>query len=257
MENRIKPLEGVKNFRDFGGYETSCGRRIKTGKLFRTASMQNAKEADLDYLNKLDIDFQVDLRRQSERMDDPNLWGPHEVHTFNDLYHYKASHLEFAEKGNLTGEDAHNFILEYYRVAPWVEAHVSLYTRWFQRLAQTSGGGLINCAAGKDRTGIGCALTLSLLGVPEETIFDDYILTNETIDIEKRLPVVRAKWEKRLGLKIDDDEALFPFLGVRPEYLRGALDEISSKHGSIDQYSKEILNVSDDMVVQLKSKLLE
>ncbi|ACT58531.1 tyrosine-protein phosphatase [Hirschia baltica] len=256
MQDRIKPLLGVKNFRDFGGYETVCGRRVKTGKLYRTAALNKAQAADLDFLNKLDIGFQVDLRRQSERVEDPNLWGPHEVHTFNDLNAYKASHLEFMDKGNLTGDEAHNFMLAYYKVAPWVEAHVDLYTRWFQRLAETEGAGLINCAAGKDRTGLGCAVTLSLLGVPEKTIFEDYVLTNETINIEEILPLAREKWESRLGLVIED-EALYPFIAVRTEYLQCAWDEIKSKHGSILAYANDVLKVDDQKIERLKSKLLD
>lgn len=257
MQDRIKPLVGVKNFRDFGGYKTQCGRTVKSGKLFRTAALQDAHETDLKFLNKLDIDFQVDLRRQSERVSDPNVWGPHEVHTFNDLGAYKASHLDFMDRGKLTGEDAHHFIVAYYAEAPWVEAHIDLYTRWFQRLSQTQGGGLINCAAGKDRTGIGCAVTLSLLGVSEDTIFEDYLLTNETIDLKERLPHVREKWEKRLGLAIEDDEALFPFVGVRPEYLRRSFDEINLKHGSIAAYARDVLRVDDTLIAALKSKLLD
>ncbi len=256
MHDRIKPFKGVTNFRDFGGYGTADGRRVKTGKLFRTAALHEAHEDDFALLNGLGIDFQVDLRRQSERVSEPNIWGPHEVHTFNDLGAYKASHLEFLDKGNLTGQDAHNFMTAYYAEAPWVEAHVCLYTRWFRRLAETQGAGLINCAAGKDRTGIGCALTLSLLGVPEDLILEDYMLTNDTIDLDQRLPHVRAKWEKRLRLKLDD-EALYPFLGVKGEYLQSAMSAIQEKHGSLANYTRDILAVDDALIEALQSKLLE
>ncbi len=257
MQDRIKQLNGVTNFRDFGGYETTSGHRVKAGKLYRSAAFNQAEETDLKLLNSFGIDFQVDLRRQSERVADPNLWAPHEVHSFNDLDAYKPSHLEFLDKGKLSGEDAFNFIIEYYAIAPWVDAHIDLYKRWFQRLAVVDGAGLIHCAAGKDRTGIGCALTLALLDVDHTTIMQDYLLTNETIDFEARIPKVRAKWEKRLDVVIEEDEAIYPFLGVREEYLVRAVEEITRKHGSLRAYAYDVLGVDDALVQSLKTKLLD
>ena len=40
---------------------------------------------------------------------------------------------------------------------------------------------VVHCMAGKDRTGVVCALTLALLGVSDEDIAADYALT-ETVD---------------------------------------------------------------------------
>ena len=62
---------------------------------------------------------------------------------------------------------------------------------------------MINCAAGKDRTGIGCALTLIALGVEEETVFADYEFTNAAVDLEKRMPKIQARMEERLARKLD------------------------------------------------------
>ena len=67
MQDRIKTLDGVLNFRDFGGYPTMDGRRVATGKLYRTASFAEASEADIAWLEKLGAKFIVDLRRPEER----------------------------------------------------------------------------------------------------------------------------------------------------------------------------------------------
>lgn len=42
-------------------------------------------------------------------------------------------------------------------------------------------GILHHCAAGRDRTGIGTAFILLALGVPRETIIEDYLLSNQTL----------------------------------------------------------------------------
>ena len=46
---------------------------------------------------------------------------------------------------------------------------------------RVSGRRSIHCAGGKDRTGVACALIHSTLGVPRETIIEDYELTNRIV----------------------------------------------------------------------------
>ncbi len=45
-EDRVLRLEGVHNFRDYGGYATPGGR-LKSGLLFRSAQHHGATDADL------------------------------------------------------------------------------------------------------------------------------------------------------------------------------------------------------------------
>ncbi len=256
MKDRVKPLKGVMNFRDFGGYSGDDGAIVKPGLLFRTGSLHRADDSDIDFLNTLNIDFQVDLRRQAERAHEPNKWAPHEVHTYNDTTGIAGAHIEFMKNGQLTADSSRQFMVDYYARAPWVDSHVDLYQRWFRRLAETDGAGMINCAAGKDRTGIGCALTLTLVGVDDDTVMQDYLLTNTAVNLEERLPKARAKWEERLGIKLDNDEVVHPFLGVKEEYLHKAYATIREKHGSIEGYAEEVLGVDESRRQQLKDKLL-
>ena len=73
MQDRVKPLSGVRNFRDFGGYETPHGR-VRTGRLFRSGHYHEATDEDLAFLNGLGVGFHVDLRRPDERDRQPNKW---------------------------------------------------------------------------------------------------------------------------------------------------------------------------------------
>ena len=59
---------------------------------------------------------------------------------------------------------------DFYRKAIYEPIYVDLYTRWFRALITHEEGAVIHCAAGKDRTGMGCALTLLLLGVEEDIV---------------------------------------------------------------------------------------
>src|SRR5580693_1404945 len=72
MQDRIFSLEGVDNFRDFGGYATAAGRRIKPGRLYRSAHHGQASDADLAAIAALNIRVIVDLRRGEERERTPS-----------------------------------------------------------------------------------------------------------------------------------------------------------------------------------------
>ena len=55
MQERVVRLQGVSNFRDYGGYATRGGGRLKTGVLYRSANHAKASDADLDAIHALGI----------------------------------------------------------------------------------------------------------------------------------------------------------------------------------------------------------
>lgn len=71
-ESRILALEGVENFRDYGGYVSRHGGRIASGRLFRSAHHGAATAGDLTVLAGLDLACVVDLRRPREREIQPS-----------------------------------------------------------------------------------------------------------------------------------------------------------------------------------------
>lgn len=257
MLGRVIPLDRVLNFRDFGGYDTVGGARIARGRLFRSAHFSDASDADMAKLDALGVAFIVDLRRPEERAFEPNRWPGEGVRTFrNEDGHGGAlpPHLMALLRNDLTAASVANYMLDIYRGFAFEPRHIELYRAWFAELASAQGPAIIHCAAGKDRTGLGCALTLHALGVDEEAIFADYELTNALLDLDKRLPRIQARMEERLGRTLDP-EALKPMLGVSPDYLRGALDAIAAQHGSLDGYLEEALGVGAAERAALAAKL--
>ena len=63
---RIVRLEGVRNFRDFGGY-AARGGQLKRAKLYRSAHHADATEADLQTIAGLGVSLVVNLLRPAER----------------------------------------------------------------------------------------------------------------------------------------------------------------------------------------------
>jgi protein-tyrosine phosphatase len=238
-------FDRVLNFRDFGGWDTADGSKVARGKLYRSASFHDATDADMARLNAMDLRFMVDLRRPEERAHEPTKWSNENCRIiFNDEGAGGTSlppHLVALLQSDLTPQATREYMMSLYREIPYDPRLIRLYRDWFAALGE-GGAGVVHCAAGKDRTGIICALTLMTLGVDEETVFADYDFTNQAVDLEKRMPKIQARMEERLARKLDP-AALRPMLGVEIDYLRAALDEIEARSGSVANYVEQELGV--------------
>lgn len=254
--DRLVELERVLNFRDFGGYDTPDGR-VMRGKLFRSAHFHEATEGDMERLDTLGVRFLVDLRRGDERKGEPNRWpgeGVRSIASDEGVTSAFPPHLQALLQSDLTAASVAQYMHTLYREFAAQPRHIQLYTEWFRELAQGEGAGVIHCAAGKDRTGLGCALTLYALGVDEYAIFADYEFTNAAMNIDARLPRIQARMEERLSRKLDA-AALRPMLSVDPGYLRTAFASIDEQYGSREAYL-EVLGVGAHEMQVLRQTLI-
>ncbi|MAK59788.1 MAG: hypothetical protein CMK09_02295 [Ponticaulis sp.] len=257
MEDRVKPLKGVRNFRDFGGYATPTGR-VRQGLLFRSGHYNEATDEDLEYLNGLNVGFHVDLRRPDERDRQPNKWPAEPVIMVatDGGREEVPAHIAALKQESVTSETIEDYMTNYYRSAPFKQHHIDLFTAWFDGLVETEGAAVVHCAAGKDRTGIICALTHLVLGVSEDDIFEDYDLTNRAVDIEAHLPAARDRFNAILGTNHEAD-VFRPFMGVRLPYLENAFDVMNEAHGSPLGYVRDQLGVTESKMEKIREKLIE
>jgi protein tyrosine/serine phosphatase len=258
MHDRLIPFDRVLNFRDFGGYDTPQGP-VARGRLYRSASFHDATEADIAKLEAMDVRFLVDLRRAEERSFEPNRWpGENRRSIFYDegadSRVLLPPHLVALLQSDLSAASVTSYMKSLYREIPFDPRLVKLYRTWFAELGE-GGVGVIHCAAGKDRTGIGCALTLLALGVSEDDAFADYEFTNRAVDIEARLPRNQERMEERLARKLDA-ASLRPMLGVDMNYLREAFDAIRARNGGVDAYLAEVLAVGEVERAKLREQLV-
>jgi protein-tyrosine phosphatase len=259
MKTRVKPFNSVRNFRDFGGYTTSDGLRVKPGRLFRSGHFAEANADEIAEIDSLGIAMQADLRRPDERERQPHRWTAPELITSEGGREMTSPHVEFVqtiERSDPKAAEAH--MTEYYRTAPFKPHHIELFSGWFDRLAGLEGdaAALVNCAAGKDRTGLLCALTKTVLGVGEADIRADYLLTNEAVQLEERLPRA-AKWFNEQAGRDHSVEVYRPFLGVREVYLEAAFATINEEAGGLQPYLTDVLGVDAAKRDALRSRLLE
>jgi len=257
VAERLLPLEGSHNFRDLGGYETEDGRFVRWGMLYRSDDLADLTDADLDYLAKLRIRWLCDFRSSEERADEPDRLPATDPPAVENLA-ITGTAMPPAElkrrimSGDLDDIDIPGILIDGNR--RFVTAFAHRYRTLFERIADPANlPALIHCTAGKDRTGLGASLILMALGVPRETAFADYLLTNHYTHehIERTLFFIRVGSFFRT-----DPELLRPLLGVRREYLQSAFDAIEERHGTIDSYLREELGVTDLERGRLREMLL-
>ena len=238
-------LEGIDNFRDYGDYATVAGRRMRRGKLYRSASHGRATDADLAKIAALDIAVVVDLRRGTEQARDPSRRHPNfsgTVITSATAAAEEDGWINHMQSSDLTEDAFRGYMVTYYRDAPFDPRHVDLFRRYFEALGATDGAILIHCAAGKDRTGILAALTHHLVGVHPDDALADYLLTNDPDRIERRLQVVTDSIAGFSG-RTPSEAAVRVAMAVEPHYLATAFGEIKDKFGGTDAYLEKALGV--------------
>ncbi|MFP1750030.1 tyrosine-protein phosphatase [Lonsdalea quercina] len=229
----VLPLKGGINFRDLGGLAAADGRRVRPGKLLRAGALDELSDQDRTYLAGMPVAHVVDYRDISEAALRPDrLWAGVSYHGVpaNPPSHEVTANLESLGPEKLAELDARAFMLTVYERLPF-DNHA--YHCLVQLMQAPDQGALVqHCAVGKDRTGVGVALVLFALGADEQTVMDDYLLTETTLEpfrqrlIEELTPV--------LG-----EAAMRPFafiLSAREEFLQTALRTIRERHGSIDNW---------------------
>jgi protein-tyrosine phosphatase len=245
-------LEGAPNFRDLGGYETTDGRRVKHGQLFRSGVLSDLTDADVALLDRLGIATVVDLRSPEEVASRPNRL-PNGVSSVEvpvtDVSMSPTAVAAKLEAGNTQGLGAEMLLTGNRLFAR--ELRAAFATMLELAMDPAHRPMVFHCTAGKDRTGFASAIVLLTLGVALETVVDDYLFSNDCL-VDRHTALLA-----RMDGRLDDVEPLREMLEVRREYLEAGLDTIVDDHGSIDVYLRDALRVTDEQRSRFQADLLE
>ncbi|MDR3129341.1 MAG: tyrosine-protein phosphatase [Tannerellaceae bacterium] len=233
-------LSGAPNFRDLGGYPGQDGKQTVWRKVFRSEAFSESKITDEDIakLSELGIRTVIDFRSEQEVAATPsrlpegvtvialpivvgNLSSPEQLSTLDSL-----QAIDFMKGIN------RQFVMDL----------ASTYQQFFEILLQPENYPIVfHCTAGKDRTGFAAAMLLSALGVNWDTVMEDYMLTNQFVDLSK-LP------ENMPGLR--------QIMSVHSSYLTTAKETIDEHYDNIDDYLLKALEVDEDKKASLRELLL-
>jgi protein-tyrosine phosphatase len=241
-------IASMPNFRDAGGHRTAGDGLMRSGLLYRSDHIGKLSAVESDGLAGLGIKVVYDLRTQTERAMTPDERIPGATHLqldlmSDDLQAAPAQLLRLLEHpraasavlGN--GQAAALFIEGYRSVVTLASARAGL-GRLYRGLAEERGlPALVHCTTGKDRTGWTCAALQTLLGVPYETVLQDFLASNRCI-----LPKYQSRIDE-FAARGGDASLLVPLLTVRPDYLDAAFDQVRQSFGSIERYFGEGLGI--------------
>ncbi len=255
LPERRLGMQGTPNFRDFGGYPTVDGRRVKWGYLFRSGQLSSLSERDVDLLASLELDLVCDFRRMEEQESDPSRL-PRErrprIASLPIIPGSNAQYLEEAEHHLGDREAMFAFMVDINR--DFAEGQTETYARMFREiLAVEDARFLVHCAAGKDRTGFAVALVLLALGVARDLVMDDYLMTARYFRPELEMDRLRRKYQ----LDSLHADTIRPMLEVHRDYLERALQSIAGNYGSVQAYLSEALGVGPAELEELRGRYLD
>jgi protein tyrosine/serine phosphatase len=184
LPRRDLAWEGCFNVRDLGGLPLVGGGETRFGALVRSDNPGKLTEEGFAAMRAHGVRSVVDLRHESELAERPSI-------EFDDVVNVPV--VDF-------GDD--EFWARWRGVRDTPRFYESALERWPDRFAAAvsavahapEGGVLVHCEVGRDRTGLVCALMLTVAGVPPEAIAEDYALSAE------RLAPLYAEWLRDQGL---------------------------------------------------------
>ncbi|MBR8740326.1 tyrosine-protein phosphatase [Nocardiopsis sp. MG754419] len=252
-------LPSAPNFRDLGGHRTKEGRTVRAGLLYRSDALHTLTEDELTAYHGFGIRQLIDLRSAHERDRLPDLIPDGAEYAAIGVQKTEAAGANFVdlfadpEQARLMFGDgaAERFMFDVYRGLVTDTEALEGYRDLVERAAEGPTALVFHCSAGKDRTGWGAALLLTLLGVDREVVVTDYVASNER-------QAATDHWMRKLsrhsGLPWSDIE---PMTRVKPDYLNSAFGLVDEHYGSFDGYVVDGLKLSDATITSLRNRMLD
>ncbi len=260
--NRHVPLAGQPNFRDLGGYAAGDGRRTKWGVVYRSGELSQLSDDDVGRLGELGVRTVVDLRSPQEVSARGEGRLPPGAQVFalpiasSDMF---ANLIPMFLKGDFS-QVPPDLLDQINRML--VRDFTAQYAGLLGALSDPANRPLVfHCTQGKDRAGFGAAMVLSALGVPWETVIDDYLLSNHfrKEENDKMLAMIRSFASNHGGP--EGEQIAFSrvegLLYVKEQSLQAAHTEILDRHGSVEAFLVEGLDCSAEGLERLRNDLLE
>ena len=256
---RALGLEGAPNFRDIGGYAAKGGKHVRWGRVYRSSELSHLTSADAARVDGLNLSAVIDLRAQDEREKSPSRWARRP----SDIYVSPKESLAPVMQGLMhdaqTADGARASIEAFYAKMP--DSYHDEYAALFHRIAAGELPLLVHCSAGKDRTGVAVAVLLASIGVSRTAIIGDYALTEKLVPALPMTPHpaagVAAVSQASQVLAPIPEESRRVLWRSDPEYVAAALSSIDREYGSVDNYVRRGLGISDAELSAVRKALLD
>lgn len=253
-------LQNLANTRDLGAIATSDGRHILPRRLLRSGELYHLSDGDKTRLTEeYNLRTVIDLRSGVERKCRPDT-----IMADVEYYHVPVVDEEIQRISNKEEllnwlakipDDTENVMKEQYKALCEDQLVLKQYARFIDILFQQEKGAVLwHCGAGKDRTGIGTAFLLSLLGVEEKVIYEDYVRTNRYLAKDflymQRLVQTWPEADENMQRKLN---ILYE---VKEEYIKIVFETVKQKYGSMEKFFQEVFYLKPKMIEEFRDKYL-
>lgn len=241
---------GLLNFRSLAGLVGDNGRSVRAGQLFRAGHSPDLSADMAETLRMIGLAGVCDLRSAGEQAREPSSlvaagFAPMIPAPEGD----PTLGLRVVGDPSATPQDVRAAMLSTYAGMP--ESFAASLGAVFRAALDCRGGLLVQCAIGKDRTGVAVALLLAALGVSRATIAADYAATNAA-----RAAIFAAMAARNAGRVPPPDAMLDPLLAADPIYLRAFWDRLDTDWGGPEGYMISALGIGADAVGTLRARWL-
>lgn len=182
--SRFIPIQNAINLRTLSGYQTTDGLIIKPNKLLRSGMLSHLSQDDAEVLaTQYGLSVVIDLRMDEEIRRDPDTL-PQAANYYQLPVLPFSDHANFSQRLKRRFTRPENPSVRMYRKMLTDSHAKAAYREMFDILLNNTSEGqavLIHCSAGKDRTGVGLMLVEGALGLSNETIRADYLLSNDPL----------------------------------------------------------------------------
>jgi len=237
-------VAGIANFRDLGGHPiaSSPTQSIRQNFIYRCADPTQVSPDGIKTLQELGVKKVYDLRSDTEvegwrgKGNPPAEWEGCE----------RVSIPVFA----LRAQDPVSLALRYPRLDSYAQGGTEGFGKAYSDILEEGTKRayrtmllhianepekplIVHCTAGKDRTGVICALLLSLCGVDDHTVAKEYELTEQ--GFASMVPAFMAHLKEKEVLQ-DNPEGRKNLLSARYENMIYTLQMVREKYGGPEEY---------------------
>jgi protein-tyrosine phosphatase len=247
-------LSSVDNFRDVAGadyasaYSTANGQKLRRGVVYRSNALSSPSAADMATLNTLGISTIFDFRTPGEIAAAPDVAPTGAAETNFNL----DGTQNVVEPTITSAEQSIAYMETSYMAFVTDPGTVSRIAQALNGIATTAGRHLYHCSGGKDRTGWITTTLLSIVGVSQSVIVQDYLLTNVYAQA-----TIQAGYQQTLaayGQAAAD--IIYPILIADQRYLYAALNQVTASYGSMANYVADGLGLSANTQAALRGLFL-
>ncbi len=243
-------FDGLQNARDI-----SYGN-IKEGRLIRSEALSGLSDADVQKLQNMNLKAIIDLRTSEEaQIPDREVPGA----TYYHLPILSGKALGVTREEGTTEEIARGAaanqgipdMCDTYKQFVSEDTRES-WTKIFDLFADTEEGAILwHCTAGKDRCGLVAAAIEHCLGISDEQIMGDYMLTNEHPVMPPQLAAIEQM------LPESQKQAFKDLFIAKEDYLNSALDAMNENYGSFDGFLERVCGVDDAKKERIRENYLK